>query len=126
MGFQPQMIMIDVTIEIPFYLCLNKNRSHYKTRIRRRKTVAAQVDIAYTLRQKVLPHEWDPDKNIAVTIFVRHNRMGTDAHNFQAMILDALEQGSGVNDSKMDPVTISGRKVVDDEEPGFVIQMVQE
>lgn len=119
--------MIDVTIQVPWYPCLSKNRSHYKDRKRNRATVAAQKDIAYTLRQQVLPHKWDPEKNIAVTLTVYFKREGTDPHNFVDAIMDALEQGTGINDSMFRPLTVDGFKVKGEfhSEAAFEIRMVQ-
>jgi len=52
-----------------------------------------------------------------------YEREGTDPHNFEGLILDALELGSGANDRWMKPVHIDGWKV--HENSGIEIRMRQ-
>lgn len=116
--------MIDIIITVPYYPTLSKNASHHGNHRRKRETIVAQNDIAYSLMQKVKKHEWTKGRLIEVWIHVYYKKEGTDVHNFQAAILDALEAGSGVNDSWMKPIHIDGWKAAKGDE-GIEIRMEQ-
>jgi len=107
---------IDVTFSVPFYPVLSKNRGYFSNRRRKPETIKAQEDIAYSLMAEVQKHEWRKQGLIEVWIMVYYEREGTDAHNFEDLVLDALEMGSGVNDRWMKPVHIDGWKVKEDHE----------
>ena len=117
--------MIDVTISVPWYPCLSKNRTHYMSRRRNPATVAAQTDIANSVKAKILPWRWDHEKAIRVDIVVFFERKGTDVHNFVDAIMDALEDGTGVNDAMMRPVSVDGWRIADGSKPGFAIRLMQ-
>jgi len=68
--------MIDVTIHVPFYPILSKNRGYFKNRRRKPATIASQSDIALSLMSKVQKNKWRKKGLIEVWIMGTTNEKG--------------------------------------------------